>query len=145
MVSMNPAGFSSEARAKTPSAQYCEHMGVHKHHILFSQAFPFTLLLLKKQNKQHTKTKRHQQPPPVWKSVVTLFKLHTFVNSASTVRGGIYQILINSKPERASGSEFRIHPAPVTQRKSCPTTSPSSSSQRKLPQHRSPGPILWHN
>lgn len=54
---MNPAGFSSEARAKKTSAQYCEHMGVHKHHILFSQAFPFPLLLLKKQNKQHTKTK----------------------------------------------------------------------------------------
>lgn len=61
---MNPAGFSSEARAKQTSAQCCEHMGVHKHHILFSQAFPSPLLLLKKNKTTHknkTDTNSHPQ------------------------------------------------------------------------------------
>lgn len=144
MVSMNPAGFSSEARAKKTSAQYCEHMGVHKHHILFSQAFPFPLLLLKKQNKQHAKTKPTPTATPRLKQHSHTVQTPCFRHCLQAL-GGIYQILTNSKPERDSGSEFRTHPAPVTQRKSCPTASPSSSSQRKLPQHRSPGPILWHN
>lgn len=86
---MNPAGFSSEARAKQTSAQCCEHMGVHKHHILFSQAFPSPLLLLKIQTKQHTKTKPTPTATPSLKSVVTRFKLHTFVSSASTGLAGI--------------------------------------------------------
>lgn len=51
------------------------------------QHFPFPSTRLRKQNNTE-KQNQHQQPPSIWKSVVTLFKIHTFVNSC-TGRGGL--------------------------------------------------------
>lgn len=56
--SMNQVGFTSEPRVRKTSIQGYEHIRVHKHHILSSQALPFPLLPLKnlKQNKTKQKT-----------------------------------------------------------------------------------------
>lgn len=54
--SMNQIGFSSELRIRKTSVSGYHHISVHRHPILFSQAFPFPLLPLKilKQNKPET-------------------------------------------------------------------------------------------
>lgn len=137
VFSMNWACFSSEARVRRTSIQCYEHISVHTHHILFSQAFP-SPLKTKQQNQK-------QQQSPIWKSAVTLFKIHTFVNSAYTGLWGIQQILTSRKPERRRWFKIKNTPCIRNTKKIMPHYFVLSLLTKELPQHRSPGPILRHN
>ena len=101
--SMNQVGFSSEL-LRLPSHQ-CSQT---------SHSVP-PGISLSPPSLENFKTKQtwNNSNPPTWKSTVTQFETHTFVNSAYTVLWGIKRILSNSEPER-SGSEVRTQPAPAT-------------------------------
>lgn len=133
VFTMNRAGFSSEAKGP----MLCSYTS---HFVLPAIPTTRTPLSENKINKQNQK----QKQSPIWKSEAMLVKIHTFVSSAYTVleESNKSWPVVNQRAD--SGSQLRIYPASVIQRKSCPATLSPPGSQKKLPQHRSPGPILRH-